>query len=1017
MQVTKSLFLRQSYLDSWSDYQKSLTSQRFITWDYIVLTASNEDQADAYRAQISSRRGKGLLPRSTHFAVIPDPDGMRVGSGGATLNVLKYIAEIESTPLAGEPPRTVGEDLNWFSGKRILVIHSGGDSKRVPQYSACGKLFSPVPRELPNGKRSSLFDEFIIGMSGVPSRIKEGMLVLSGDVLLLFNPLQIDYSGEGAAAISFKEHVETGKEHGVYTIDGKGNVGDFLHKLPVGKLRELGAVNDRELVDIDTGAVLLSCDLLGSLFSLISTNGRNDKIKFGQFVNDLARLSFYGDFLYPLASRSTREQYMLEKPEGGFCEELTTCREALWDTLNGYRMKLLRLAPAEFIHFGTTGELLKLVTQSINEYSFLNWSAQVSTNVSGVDYAVNNAVIDKGCEIGAGCYLEDSYITEGAKIGAGSVLSSVTVRGETVPEGIVLHGLKQKDGRFVVRVFGVSDNPKGTLSKDTPFLGTTQRRFMQMNGIEADELWPDGGDYVWFAKMYPVCDTIEAAMRAALNICAMARGEGDVEAWRACERKSLYEGFNEADTQAILDWEVRLRKLVKLEKLLQCIQSGGTLEQAKMIFAGSSINEWQQKWLVQRAEESDFSLKLRIYFYLGRILGDTEGESYMDRSLAVIRDGILEGALEGLQYDAGCRIARDEVTVNLPLRVNWGGGWSDTPPYCNEMGGTVLNAAISLNGRLPVEVCVRRLNEKRVIFESADVGSYGEFTTIEPLQKCSDPYDPFALHKAALITCGVIPMQGDRLDHVLDRIGGGIYLSTQVHNVPKGSGLGTSSILAGACVKGVFQFIGSYFDDNEIYNRALCMEQLMSTGGGWQDQVGGVTLGIKFIASKPGLRQQILVQQVNVPEQAMRELNDRFVLIYTGQRRLARNLLRDVIGHYITSDPAALRVLNEIQQVAALMRFELERGNVDAFAFLVRHHWELSKRLDSGSTNTCIDQIFLSVDDLIDGEMICGAGGGGFVQVLLRRGISRQQVSARLVNIFGDCGVSVWDSKLIASAR
>ena len=149
-----------------------------------------------------------------------------------------------------------------FAGKRILCIHSGGDSKRVPQYSACGKLFSPVPRELPNGRRSTLFDEFIIGMSGVPSRIRDGMLVLSGDVLLLFNPLQIDAPASGAAAISFKEDVETGKNHGVFQMDEQGNVGEFLHKQTVETLTSRGAVNAQGKVDIDTGAVLFSAVFL-----------------------------------------------------------------------------------------------------------------------------------------------------------------------------------------------------------------------------------------------------------------------------------------------------------------------------------------------------------------------------------------------------------------------------------------------------------------------------------------------------------------------------------------------------------------------------------------------------------------------------------------------------------------------------------------------------------------------------------------------------------------------------------
>ena len=95
------------------------------------------------------------------------------------------------------------------------------------------------------------------------------------------------------------------------------------------------------------------------------------------------------------------------------------------------------------------------------------------------------------------------------------------------------------------------------------------------------------------------------------------------------------------------------------------------------------------------------------------------------------------------------------------------------------------------------------------------------------------------------------------------------------------------------------------------------------------------------------------------------------------------------------------------------MRFELERGNVDGFAQLLNEHWELSRQLDAGSTNTCIDQIFHSIDDLIDGRMICGAGGGGFLQVILKKGVSREALHARLHEVFQDSGVDVWDCRLV----
>ena len=40
-------------------------------------------------------------------------------------------------------------------------------------------------------------------------------------------------------------------------------------------------------------------------------------------------------------------------------------------------------------------------------------------------------------------------------------------------------------------------------------------------------------------------------------------------------------------------------------------------------------------------------------------------------------------------------------------------------------------------------------------------------------------------------------------------------------------------------------------------------------------------------------------------------------------------------------------VLYAIQQTAVLMRFELEKGNIDGFAELLNQHWELSKKLDA----------------------------------------------------------------------
>lgn len=962
MSQYSSLFQQQSYNDAWDNYVQSLISSA-LNWDYIVLTASNEEQASSYMNRIEYRLSHKKIPSQTHYAVIPDRGNQRVGSGGATLGAIRYIYEREHT----------------FAGKRILVIHSGGDSKRVPQYSACGKLFSPVPRVLPDGRRSTLFDEFVIGMCGVASRITEGMLVCSGDVLLLFNPLQIDFHCNGAAALSIKESVETGRDHGVYLKSSGSNVARFLHKQTIETLTALGAVDDHDNVDIDTGAVLLDSGILNALYGLIDTPA-----KFDALVNERTRLSFYADFLYPLAEDSTLEQLYMEKPEGDFTPELKRGRELLWEALHQFDMKLIRLSPASFIHFGTSGELRRLMTDEVDRYTYLCWSRRVNSNAACKDYAANNSYISRRAVVGAGSYIEDSYVHHDSVIGKGCIISGITLDGQNIPDHTVLHGLKLVDGHFVARMYGIDDNPKESMLFGRPLTIP-----------------------LWIAPLYPVRGT----MREAVDATLMAYQKGFSE-----HGISLKDSFERADAAAFLAWQECLNDKVKVEMLLEAIDRRQPLDNAIAGFRGAltATAEKMLRYEAEKLDDSDlnsFGCKIRIYHALSKVSGKDE---YSSACFGTICSAILGDAVSGLTYDSVMKIARDEVVERMPVRVNWGGGWSDTPPYCMEHGGTVLNAAITLDGQLPVEVCIRKAEKGKIVLTSADNGAYNEFISIEDLQDSSNPYDPFALHKAALIACGVIPYhERIAVGDITEALGAGVYLSTQVKGIPRGSGLGTSSILAGACVKAILRFLGKEPTENELYNRVLSMEQIMSTGGGWQDQVGGLAPGIKMVTSEPGMHQRIICTHISMSKSALNELNERFCLIYTGQRRLARNLLREVVGKYIANQPDAVEVLYEIQRLAVLMRFELEKGNIDGFAQLLNDHWELSKRLDAGSTNTCIDQMFLTVDDLIDGRMICGAGGGGFLQVVLKKGVSFEMLDQRLHEVFQDSGACAWKCALV----
>ncbi len=974
-----SLFLQSSLEDSNFDYKRSLSHPEFPHWDVVILTASNEFQAEGYRRQIEYRRSQGRLPENTEFIIVPDKENKRVGSAGSTLSVIRELKSRFGT----------------LSGRRFLCIHAGGDSKRCPQYSALGKLFSPIPTVI-DGVPATLFDMFMVTMASVPGRMRDGMLLLSGDVILLFNPLMCDFGTSQAAVISFKEDVQTGKNHGVYLKSESGNVKKFLHKQSVETLTALGAVDERGNCSIDTGAIELSPVILEKLYSLVDTDEKYEAI-----VNDKVRLSLYGDIAYCLAEDSTLESFYNEKPEGEFCDELTSARTALWNAISEYNMKLLNLAPAKFVHFGSIPEILRLMNGGVADYDMLGWKNQINSSVERADVAAYNSVLTSGAAIGTGCYLECSYVHHEANVGNNCLLSFVDIHHETVPDNVVLHGLKQNNGKFVCRILGTNDNPKGD----------------ELFGKKLSETGLTDADILWNAEIYPECDKIGEAVEASLNLYNIVTGNGgDFEAWKNAPKKSLCSGFNDADPQAIIDWSKRMEDYVRMDELSKLIDSGRPASEGASILQSGKLTKIQEKWLVNHINRldtdklEDFSRAIRYYWYIGTALGD---EKYQSECFRLISDTILKSTLNNLKYDDTARIAHDKTVIKLPLRVNWGGGWTDTPPHCLELGGKVLNAAIKLNGEYPVEVTMIKIAEKKIVFDSRDMDTHGEFEAIEPLQNTGDPYDPFALQKACLLATGIIPKQGGSLADILEHLGGGFEMHTEVTNVPKGSGLGTSSILSAATVKAVFEFTGKDYTDDDLYSHVLAMEQIMSTGGGWQDQVGGVTNGIKYITSEKGINQVINVEKVQLSESAKAELNERFCLIYTGQRRLARNLLRDVVGRYVGNEPESIFAHKEIQIVADKMRAALENSDIDEFAHLLSYHWDLSKKIDAGTTNTLLEQILITVDDLIEGKFVSGAGGGGFMQVILKKGITKAQAHEKLKEVFQDFDVDVWDCEIV----
>lgn len=994
-------FLAQSYRDAEADYQYSLTGKKSVLWDWVIISASNEQQAESYRIQIDKRKREGQLPADTRYEVIPDKDGKRIGSGGATLNIIRFICD------------EIGQEK--LKKQRIAILHSGGDAKRIPQYSACGKLFAPVPRVLPNGKTATVFDELMITISGVPERMSAGMLILPGDTSILFNPLQLDLHSYDAVGLSIKADVQEGKEHGVFLAREKGRVARFLHKRSVQELREQGAVNQENKVDIDTGCIWLGSKMLGALAELICRE---------EAENTLC-LNFYSDFLTPMAADTTLEEYLAEPAElGVITDELAEYRKRLWKVLSGMELHLMRLIPAKYIHFGSSEEFFDIAVKNIDDYRFLGWEKQNGSNCVGEKKcAVNNSYIEDASLISSDSYVENSMLLSNVIVNANTVLCGVVLESVEVPKNVLLHALRLKNGKYVCRICHITDNPKN--SADGEFLGTTIRQLMKKIGLKESDLWRNNTRSIWDAALFAEAENLKEAQEKAFLLYRIAQGTAskeDMDLWCGEKRYSFCESYQNADIMEELLWQEEVRSKVRTEIFLKELADGS--EQKMALQRLGKVTDKEFRLLEEKVEQCTFPMNMRLALALSDYrkryaeLSEEDGKLhtaayYEDRAYEMLSDSIETAVRAWHGVPDTWKFAKDEASVSLPVRVNFCGSPSDAAPYCLEHGGTMFTGTLLLNGEYPITATVRKLEKPCFVLESIDLKQCATYTSLDELKRCGDLHDTFALHKAVLKAMGIWDaLEGMCLNEVCEHLGGGFSLTTSVH-VPKGSGLGTSSLVIAACIKACADAFGIDADEDYVYAHTFLTEQLMTTGGGWQDQVAGYTPGLKLIKSASGLYQKMEIESVHMSEQIQKELQERFVLIFSGQRRLARNVLREELNQCIRNDKKVMDALERIRNICVLMKFELERGNITAFARYMTEQFELVKTIDKGASNTCIEYIFDACDDLIDGKSICGAGGGGFLQVMLKEGVTKAELKERIQSVFMNCGVEVWDTTLI----
>ncbi len=412
------------------------------------------------------------------------------------------------------------------------------------------------------------------------------------------------------------------------------------------------------------------------------------------------------------------------------------------------------------------------------------------------------------------------------------------------------------------------------------------------------------------------------------------------------------------------------------------------LWEQERFYKGFSYSDSLNKY-TSSADEIKYSLKYCVenadvkYFFTRSQYIKELREATANNEYLKIREKIINKYFEKVSTRKNVACVSDKVEVNLPLRINMSGTWTDAMPYCIDNGGQVINMAILVEGKKPVTVTVERLDEKVIEFGSDGVTAAFDF---ENHKSGEADLSDFNLHIAALKTVGITK------DTVLND---GFRLTTLVEGIDKGSGLGVSSILLGGCIIALGRMFGKEYDSAQVLKMVFVAEQIMGTGGGWQDQVGGLLPSIKAGTTVPGIEQDLQIEYIDIHHSLQKVFDERLVIIPTGQRHFGRFIVSDVADRYLSANEDSLCGHREIRELNTELTESLEKGSYTEYCGCINRHFELLKKISPLVSNDKIDALISDCrQEIADGVSVCGAGGGGYLFAVLKDGVTASDVQA-----------------------
>ncbi len=808
------------------------------------------------------------MSRDDYFCTC-DPIGHRLGSGGGTAWLLQQAC--------GEAPFA-----EWLAQDKRILIHAGGQSRRLPSYAVQGKVLMPVP--VFRWERGQRLDQTLLDlqlplyrrlMAMAPDNIHT--MVVSGDVLIrTTQPLQ-PVPDADVVCYGLWLPAATATHHGVFVSSRQSPtvLKQMLQKPSVQTLKELQR-DHYYLTDI--GLWMLSdraVKMLMKKSQQTHTQQTHPQQTHPQPLPEgrgvITPYDLYGEFGCSLGTDPT-----IDDAE-----------------LRSLSVAILPLPGGEFYHFGTSREMISstLAVQNLvsDQREIMHLDRKPHASIF-----IQNAVCEtKLTEENANIWIENSHVPASWHLTRDHVITGVPRNDWNISlaPGECIDVTPVGDGDYEVRRYRIDEPVDSNALAERADL---RRLFAQRREFQRE------------------------------NLSAMAA-----------------------------NWE-------------------------HSVFYQLDLNDVARRFKSEQIPlppplPADAPLMTRIHDAMFR--GDST------RAFGLLRDRLtsVDAAASSVPRKSVC----DDQIVwgRSPVRIDIAGGWTDTPPYCLMEGGNVVNLAIELNGQPPLQVYVKPCRELHIKLRSIDLGASEVVETCEQLKEYNKVGSPFSIPKAALVLAGFAGSSD--LKSQLGDFGSGIEL-TLLSAIPAGSGLGTSSILAATVLGALSDFCGLGWDKNEIGHRTLQLEQLLTTGGGWQDQFGGILGGIKLLQTKSGFDQNPLVHWLPDALYTQPEYAQCHLLYYTGITRTAKQILAEIVRRMFLNEHDQLELLRQMKEHTLQMYDAILRQDFLQMGRLVGRTWEQNQLLDSGTNPPDVKAMTDLVDDLCLGYKLPGAGGGGYLYLIAK---------------------------------